>query len=84
MVDKHLFYKKNSSCYQTIINEGERERWDISDPLYFGGVPDDVKDSAYKKWHIRHTESFGGKGAVRGGVIIHGRGISGHYLSVQL
>ena len=60
MVGKNFTMRIDGGVSQTIINEGDRERLEVSDPLYFGGVPPDLKDSAYRKWHIRHTESFGG------------------------
>ena len=60
LVGKNFTMRIDGGVSQTIINEGDRERLEVSDPLYFGGVPRDTKDSAYKKWHIRHTESFGG------------------------
>ena len=60
MVGKNFTMRIDGGVSQTIINEGDRERLEVSDLLYFGGVPPDLKDSAYRKWHIRHTESFGG------------------------
>ena len=60
MVGKNFTMRIDGGVSQTIVNEGDRERLEVSDPLYFGGVPPDLKDSAYRKWHIRHTESFGG------------------------
>ncbi len=62
-----LIYGKNftmvidNGLSQTIINEGEKEYLQVSEPMYLGGVPADIRDNAFKKWHIRHTESFGGE-----------------------
>lgn len=57
---KNFTMRVDGGVSQTIMNEGERERLDLDDPLYLGGVPADIRDSAVKKWHIRHANSFGG------------------------
>lgn len=50
-----------SGIPQTIINEGDREHLELTEPLYMGGIAVDIKNNAFNKWHIRHTESFGGR-----------------------
>jgi len=57
MMGKNLTMRIDDGIATTIINEGEREYMDSSQPLYIGGLPDEVKDSALKKWHIRKTTS---------------------------
>jgi len=45
---------------RTIINEGTHQFMELEEPLYLGGLPASVKESAVKKWHIRNTSSFSG------------------------
>ena len=42
---------------RTIRNEGEKEHMVSQQSLYVGGLPQDVKDSALRKWHIRKATS---------------------------
>ena len=58
---KNLTMVVDGGLSQTIINEGQNDNLDLAEPLYLGGIPADVKDNAFKKWHIRHTDSFGGR-----------------------
>jgi Laminin G domain len=57
---KNMTMKVDSGTPRTIINDGEHQFMDLEEPLYLGGLPASVKDSAFKKWHIRNTVSFNG------------------------
>lgn len=45
---------------RTILNDGENENIDLDEPVFLGGLPEDVNSRAIKKWHIRHSRSFTG------------------------
>ena len=57
---------------RTIVNEGEKKKLESTEPLHLGGVPPTVKDSAFKKWHIRNTQSFKGTFGQGGCLIARG------------
>ena len=61
MTGKNLTMRIDRGMARTIMNEGERRKLESSEPLHLGGVPPTVKDSAFKKWHIRNTHSFKGR-----------------------
>jgi len=55
---KNLTMVIDGGSSRTIINEGDRTEMEMDEPMYVGGLPADVKDGAFKKWHIRDTDSF--------------------------
>ncbi|KAI0220854.1 Protein slit [Lamellibrachia satsuma] len=60
MKGKNLTMRIDGGTARTIVNEGEKKKLESTEPLHLGGVPTNVKDSAFKKWHIRNTQSFKG------------------------
>ena len=60
LTGKNLTMVIDGGLPRTIINEGDRTQMELDEPLYVGGLPADVKDGAFKKWHIRNTDSFAG------------------------
>ena len=61
MTGKNLTMRIDGGLPRTIINEGERQYMESDQPMYVGGLPLDVSDSADKKWHIRNTASINGE-----------------------
>lgn len=57
---KNMTMRVDSGSPRTIINDGAHQFMELEEPLYLGGLPANVKDSAFKKWHIRNTVSFNG------------------------
>lgn len=57
---KNMTMRVDNGAPRTIINDGEHQFMEINEPLYLGGLPASVKDSAFKKWHVRNTVSFNG------------------------
>lgn len=57
---KNVTMRVNGGQPRTIINEGEQQFMETEQPLYLGGLPTGIKESALKKWHIRNAVSFNG------------------------
>lgn len=50
----------NGGQPKTIMNEGEKQHMTVDEPLYLGGLPSSIRESAVDKWHIRNPISFHG------------------------
>jgi slit protein 2 len=58
---KNFTMRVDNGRWRTIINEGSVEKMVFQRPLYVGGIPEEVKDGAFKKWHVRNKDSFIGR-----------------------
>ena len=58
---KNMTMRVDGGTPRTIINDGERQFMELEEPLYLGGLPASVRDSAKKKYHVRNTDSFNGR-----------------------
>ena len=58
---KNMTMRVDGGTARTIINDGEHQFMELEEPLYLGGLPASVRDSAKKKYHVRNTDSFNGK-----------------------
>ena len=58
---KNMTMRVDGGAARTIINDGEHQFMELEEPLYLGGLPASVRDSAKKKYHVRNTDSFNGK-----------------------
>ena len=58
---KNMTMRVDGGTARTIINDGERQFMELEEPLYLGGLPASVRDSAKKKYHVRNADSFNGK-----------------------
>ncbi|KAG7170619.1 slit-like 1, partial [Homarus americanus] len=45
---------------RSIINDGLNEYLQVASPLYIGGLPKEVAQSASRRWHLKDTGSFSG------------------------
>ena len=57
---KNMTMRVDGGVTRTIINDGEHQFMELEEPLYLGGLPASVRDSAKKKYHVRNTDSFNG------------------------
>ena len=57
---KNMTMRVDGGAARTIINDGEHQFMELEEPLYLGGLPASVRDSAKKKYHVRNTDSFNG------------------------
>jgi len=57
---KNMTMRVDGGAARTIINDGQHQFMEIEEPLYLGGLPASVRDSAKKKYHVRNTDSFNG------------------------
>lgn len=55
---KNFTMRVDEGRWRTIINDGREESVTFQRPLYVGGLPEEVKDGAFKKWHVRNKNSF--------------------------
>jgi len=61
---KNMTMRVDAGAARTIINDGQHQFMELDEqPLYLGGLPASVRDSAKKKYHVRNTDSFNGKRA---------------------
>jgi len=58
---KNMTMRVDGGAARTIINDGEHQFMELEEPLYLGGLPASVRESAKKKYHVRNTDSFNGK-----------------------
>ena len=61
---KNMTMRVDGGATRTIINDGDHQFMELEEPLYLGGLPASVRDSAKKKYHVRNTDSFNGKNTV--------------------
>ena len=61
IIKKNFTMRIDGGMSRTIINEGEKEYMDVTDPLYFGGLPANLQTNVFKKWHVRDGVSFNGE-----------------------
>ena len=57
---KNFTMRIDKGFARTIVNEGEREFLEVDTPLFLGGLPESVKLSATRQWHVRNGTSFQG------------------------
>ena len=57
---KNMTMRVDGGAPRTIINDGDEQFMELDEPLYLGGLPASVRDSAKKKYHVRNTDSFNG------------------------
>ncbi|KAI5634638.1 EGF-like domain-containing protein [Phthorimaea operculella] len=70
-IKKNFTLRVDDGPARSIINEGVKEYLRLERAVYLGGVPQDVAEKAFAKWHLRNITSF--KGCLKEAWINHKR-----------
>ncbi|KAJ2939855.1 hypothetical protein O0L34_g6554 [Tuta absoluta] len=70
-IKKNFTLRVDDGPARSIINEGAKEYLRLERAVYLGGVPQDVAEKAFAKWHLRNITSF--KGCLKEAWINHKR-----------
>jgi len=79
---KNMTMRVDGGAARTIINDGEHQFMELEEPLYLGGLPASVRDSAKKKYHVRNTDSFNGQYSLAVVFVFRSRNCSGDHTSL--
>ncbi|XP_013386131.1 slit homolog 2 protein isoform X2 [Lingula anatina] len=60
IINKNFTMRIDHGQSRFILNDGDKNKFTLDEPLYLGGLPPEVNSRAFKKWHIRNGSSFEG------------------------
>jgi slit protein 2 len=59
-VKQNFTLKVDNGLARTIVNNGDKEYLEVSNPLYIGGVPPEIGKKATGSFHLRNATSLNG------------------------